>query len=247
MQATTRGERGPADSDPPVRPCTACGAENVRSATFCWRCLQRFETVPAPTGTGASRPGVAWPQPPPTTASANAHSVRRLVAIVLVLGVLVAVAYVGLRDPEASFPPSFAELERVESAQTELAAEVFRSASAVEGMEADVAFYGSDAGPVAALMWIRGPDAATGTSDEALEAFAAGFASSNNGSVTTSLRVDRTVAGIEYVCAPVTGAVPAGLCMWAEDDVSWVLFDVRPGTDLSGAEDLAVAAQSARP
>lgn len=246
MQVPTRGESGPAGSDPQVRPCAGCGAANDGSATFCWRCLRAFDAALAPVGTEAWPKVAARPLAPWNTVSVGALSLPRLAVIVLgALVVLLAIGYGGFRHPEISFPASFSGLERIGGAQTEVAAEVFRSASATGGMDADVAFYGSDADPVAALMWIRGPGTATDSPDEALEAFAAGFASSNNGSVATSLRVDRTVAGVEYVCAPVTGALPAGLCMWTEDGVSWVVLDVRPGTDLAGAESLAVAARNA--
>ena len=247
MQAPTTRDSG-AHPDPRVRSCSGCGAENASSATFCWRCFRVFDEVPTPAGALRSRPGATGARLPAGPGTATARSLPRLVAIVLVvLGAAAAIAYVGLREPGISFPSSFAALERIDGPQTDLAAEVFRSASEAGGMEADVAFYGTDGEPVAALMWIRGPDPAGGGSEEALEAFASGFASGNNGSVLTSSRIDRTVDGIDYVCAPVAGSLPAGLCLWAEDELFWVLLDVRPGTDLAGAEDLAVAARTAQP
>jgi len=245
MQAPTRPDRGSAGPDPQASTCTGCGAENASSSSFCWRCFRAFEALAAPAATVPSRREAAEPGLLGERASTRPSSLRWLTAIVVSLAAIAAVSYLSLRGSgTTSFPDSFAGLARIESAQTDLAAQVFRSSSETEGMDADMAFYGSEVDPVAALMWIRGAEAAPGGPDDAFEAFAAGFASGNNGSVATSLRVERTVDGIRYVCAPVTGALPAGLCMWEEDDVFWVLLDVRPG-GVSGVEELAVAARNA--
>jgi hypothetical protein len=99
--------------------------------------------------------------------------------------------------------------------------------------------------PVAALAWIRGPEQMPGGVDEAFDTFADGFTGGYGGTVVATERLERTVDGVEYVCAPVGGAVAAGLCMWHVGDVVWVLVDVRPGTTVAETKRLAVTAHDA--
>ena len=246
MQAPTTTEGGIGGHDPRVRSCASCGAENVLPATFCWRCFRVFETSGAPAAPWPSRPDLLPPRAVGNATRVRSRSVGQLAVVVAVtLGVVATIAYLSLRASEVSFPTSFGGLDRIEGTQTDLAADVFRASSEAAGMDADMAFYGSGADPVAALMWIRGAERTPGGPDEVFDAFADGFASGNNGTVVTGERDVQVVEGVTYVCAPVAGALPAAICLWEQDEVFWVLLDVRPGEGLSATRDLAVAARDA--
>jgi len=159
--------------------------------------------------------------------------------------VVAAVAFLGLRPDPVSFPESFAGLTRATDGQSEAAAASFRTASDADGLDADMAFYAEGVAPVAALAWIREPEQAPGGVDEVFDTFADGFTGGYGGTVVASERLERTMDGVEYVCAPVGGAVAAGLCMWRAGDVVWVLVDVRPGTTVVETKSLAVTAHDA--
>jgi len=243
MQAPTTSEGGLGGRDPQVRPCPACGAENTTSATFCWRCYGAFGSG-APQESAPTQP-VTWP-PAPRPAEESKRRTGTFGSIVAVaVGVVAAVAFVMLREPGVSFPERVAGLERASDAQSEAAAASFRAASEADGLEADMAFYAEGGIPVAALAWIRGYDGNAGGPDEAFDGFIEGFTSGYNGSVVTADRAERTVDGVAYVCAPVAAAVTAGICMWEDEDVFWVLMDVRPGVTIEQTEALAVTAHDA--
>ena len=246
MQAPTTTEGGLAGRDPQTPACSACGATSPPSATFCWRCYQAF-------GAGPGRPD-AWPPSPagPTTwqpesavRPRTSHIGRMAWVAMVVLGVAVAVAFVGLHPDPVTFPESFAGLTRATDGPSEAAAASFRTASDADGLDADMAFYAEGATPVTALAWIRAPEQTPSGVDEAFDTFADGFTGGYGGAVVASERLERTVDGVEYVCAPVGGAVAAGLCMWRVGDVVWVLVDVRPGTAVAETERLAVTAHDA--
>ncbi len=238
MQAPTTTDGGPGGRDPQVRACGACGAENTPAVSFCWRCYRPLEHPPA-----------GWPAPPTSTpvgAQGHASRLGRLASIVAVaVGVTAAAAFIVLRQPDPSFPHAIAGLERVSNAQTDAASDSFRAASEADGLDADMAFYGSGSVPEAALMWVRRAQGMVGGPSEAFDALAEGFTSGYNGTLETSGRTDHAIEGITYVCAPITGALGAAVCMWEEDDVFWVLLDVRPGARMGETNDLAVAARDA--
>lgn len=223
------------------------------SAAFCWRCYGAFQPVGSPSA-GPVQPS-AWPAQPsswppapaPTYPSTGAGPrFKPFGAVVAVaIGVIVAVSVVTHRQSAASFPDSLPGLERVSTAQTDAAAESLRAASEAHGLDADMAFYGSGSMPQAALMWVRGADETLAGPDEVFDTFAAGFTSGSSGTLVTSDRSERRVDGVTYVCAPVTGSLGAGLCMWQEDDLFWVLLDVRPGSGIDQTQDLAVAVRDA--
>lgn len=255
MQAPTTTQGGLAGRDPDERPCPGCGAENPRTAIFCWQCYRRFDPAPAPAGAPARAwppaPATAWP-PAPVPPGSVPHTTRSgsrlglLGAIVAVtLGVVAAIAFVTLREQPVSFPDSFGGMTRATDAVSEAGAESFRTQADADGLEADMAFYAQEGAPVAGLAWIRGADRIPGGATAGFDEFAEGFTSGSGGSVLPGAKVERAVDGITYVCAPVAGAVPAGLCLWQDEDVFWVLVDVRPGTTLRDAQRLAVAAQDA--
>lgn len=248
MQAPTTSDGGTAGRDPQQRTCPGCAAENPLAASFCWRCYRAFEPV------GVSR--VAWPSPPtrwppepmttPATADTSGSRIGVLAALVTItLGVVATIAFVALREPGVSFPDSVSGLERISTDQTEAAVDSLRAASEADGLDADMAFYGSGSMPEAALMWVRGAGSTPGGPSEAFDTFAEGFTSGYSGTLVTSGRTERTTDGVTYVCAPVTGSVGAGICMWEEEDVFWILLDVRPGARIGETNDLAVSAHEA--
>ena len=238
MQAPTTTDGGPSGSDPRARACAACGAENSPSASFCWRCYRPLE-----------HPPTGWPAPPTaisTDSRGRTSNLGRMASIAAVaVGVIAAAAFVVLRQSGPSFPQAISGLERVSNAQTDAAAGSFRAASEADGLDADMAFYGSGSVPEAVHMWIRGADGSVVGPSEAFDALAQGFTSGYNGTLEMSGRTDHAIQGITYVCAPITGALGAGICMWEEDDVFWVLLDVRPGSRIGETNDLAVAARNA--
>jgi hypothetical protein len=241
MQAPTTTDGGPDGRDPRARSCATCGAENTPSASFCWRCYRPLEHPPA-----------GWPAPPTATSTdprgrtSNLGRMGSIAAVAVgVIGVMAAAAFVILRQSGPTFPEAISGLERVSNTQTDAASGSFRAASEADGLDADMAFYGSGSVPEAALMWIRGADGTVGGPSEAFDTLAQGFTSGYNGTLEMSGRTDQAIAGITYVCAPITGALGAGICMWEEDDVFWVLLDVRPGSRIGETNDLAVAARDA--
>ncbi len=249
MQAPTTSEGGLDGRDPPVRPCPGCGAENPPSSTFCWRCYRAFE-IGAPVGARTPSPS-SWP-PAPAPPGPLGHVDRpgsRLgllgSIIAVTLGVVASIAFLTLREPSTSFPESFAGLERASDPQFETAAESFRAASQAQGLEGDMAFFAEGGVPVAALAWIRGAERTPDGTGEAFDGFTEGLTSGSNGSVVTSERVQRTIDGVTYVCAPLVGPVVAGICMWQDHDVFWILMDVRPGTTVVETRSLSVTAHAA--
>lgn len=247
MQAPIATEGGFDGRDPQVRPCPGCGAENPPTSTFCWRCYRAFELGVV---TAGRTPGPSnWPAapvPPGPFAKEQRPRLGLLGSIVAVtLGVVAVIAFMALREPGASFPDSFAGLERASDAQSEAAAESFRTASDAQGLDADMAFFAEAGVPVAALAWIRGVDQGSGGATEAFDTFTEGFTSGYNGSVVTTERAEHSTDGITYVCAPVVGPVTAGVCMWEDEDLFWVLMDVRPGTTVQDTRALSVSAHSA--
>jgi len=161
------------------------------------------------------------------------------------LGVVALLAFLTLREPGPSFPDTLADLERSSDPQAEAAARSFRTASSAQGLDADMTFFSDGGAPVAALAWIRGAEPTPGGAPEAFDAFTEGFTSGYNGSVVTTERAERTVEGISYVCAPIVGPVTAGICLWEDEDVFWVLMDVRPGTTIEQTRSLSVTAHAA--
>ena len=165
--------------------------------------------------------------------------------VAVTIGVVAGIVFVTLREPGVSFPETFAGLQRASDARSGAAAESFRTASEAQGLEADMAFFTEGGTPVAALAWIRGTERTSGGAAEAFDGFAEGFTSGYNGTVVTTERAERTVGGITYVCAPIVGPVSAGICLWEDGDVFWVLMDVRPGTTVGEARTLSVTAHDA--
>lgn len=259
MQAPTTPD-GPPAHTPDERTCSSCGAANGLTAAFCWQCYRPFGGYAAPPGLAGRPSSPVRPDGPyagslrsPTPSSPSAEpfpapdrtrGIGRIAAIVLITVGLIGGAYWFSSRPEAvAIPESFGGLNRVEDAQTEIVAEMFRSQVDETGIDGDLALYGEGL-PTAALIWIR--DASVPTTDAAFDAFAAGFDAGigQDASLDRSRRSNATVAGVTYVCAPVLGAAPGTICMWQDDAVFWLLFEFS-GEGHDAARSLAVAAHDA--
>ncbi len=196
----------------------------------------------APTRTEGDRGDVPVPLPPPPASRPPGLGARAAMAAATI-GVVAVVAATLLRLPDVELPGSFGGLTRTTDAVSEAAASSFRTASDARDLEADMGFYGSTGVPEVALAWIRG--SSPGGAASSFDGFTAGFTADSGGVVVTAERVERTLDGVLYVCAPVSGPVSAGICMWEDGDVSWILMDVRPGSTIAQARSLAVAAHDA--
>lgn len=245
MQAPTTNEGALDGHDP----CPACGAENPTTSTFCWRCYRAFETrAQAP---GRPPGSAAWP-PAPVPPAHLGHAgrpssrLRTLGSVVgVTIGVVAAIAFATLRSPGVAFPDTLGGLERASDARSGAASDSFRAAADSQDLDADMAFYTDGGVPVAALAWIRGVEDTPGGAGDVFDTFTEDFTSGYNGSVVTSPSAERSVDGTTYVCAPIVGPVAAGICMWRDEDVFWVLMDVRPGTSIEETRALSAAAHGA--
>lgn len=248
MQAPTTS--GAPAQEPGLRVCPGCGAVNGPTVGFCWQCYRAFNgsnaPVPPPPRTSAPR-GVAW-EPQPVLPPLPVRQERNIGAMagVLVLAVaLVAGVVVFLnRGPGVELPESFGGFSQVRGAQVQFLLDEFRAQADREGVDADMAFYGSGDIPSHALVWVE--DTTVPTTEDAFDAFATGF---NEGLGIGSL--DRTstqtslVDGVSYLCAPLSTTPPANICMWEGDGVFWILLDLSGSSTVGGTRDLAVTALDA--
>jgi hypothetical protein len=156
----------------------------------------------------------------------------------IVIAISAGVFVVRNQAPNASLPDSFGGLSRIRNAQIDQGVELFRSMAETEGVSADMGVYGVGA-PSAALVWVTGVVAPSG--DDFAE-FADGFNTGlGTGSLDQSRRTSAVVGGVTYECAPVVGTPPGSVCMWEQDDVFWIVFELS-GATMGAAQDLAVAA-----
>ena len=261
MQAPTTPSGSPAPQ-PGDRTCPNCGAPSGLTAAFCWQCHQPFGAHQTPPGLAGSPPDPgSWtpgiPAAPPAwtltpgplvTPTRRRGGVGRIVGVVLVTLVSIGIvtSWVG-RDGSVTFPEQVGHLRLTENAQTGFVAETFHRQLDTMGVEGDIAMYGAGL-PTAALFWIR--DASTPTTDAAFDEFARGFDSGIGapGSLEGSRKTVETIDGVTYVCAPVVSDVSGTICMWQDQEVFWVLFDISGGSFeagkalAKGAHDAASAA-----
>lgn len=263
MQAPT-APSGPPIQEPGERACPSCGASNGPLAAFCWQCYRQFAPngaapgSPGPVGyaqrTGPAPTGLRGPGYPPVYAPAPTPSPfpeptprRGLAGMVGVLVFVVAVAagvFVFLKDaPDPELPASLGGLPRVSGPQVDAGVEMFRSAAEAEGVSADMAIYGSEVAPTAALVWVTG--VATPMDDGGFREFADGFNTGlGTGSLDETGRTTNVVDGVTFDCVPIVGTPPGSMCMWEEDGVFWLVFQLAGG-DVGAAQDLAVSAHQA--
>jgi hypothetical protein len=144
------------------------------------------------------------------------------------------------RGTTVSMPDGFGGLTRIQNEQTALAVDAFEQQTQTMGIQGEMAVYGSGT-PTALLVWIR--DASVPAIDEAFERFAGGFDAGigTDGSIDASKKTSHLIEGATYLCAPVLGVAPGTICMWQDDQVYWILFDLSASPQAAG-QDLAVAA-----
>ena len=147
------------------------------------------------------------------------------------------------RGATVSMPDGFGGLTRIQNEQTALAVDAFEQETETMGIQGEMALYGSET-PSAALVWIR--DAGIPALDEAFEQFAGGFEAGigSDGSIDAARKTSDLVGGVTYLCAPVAGVAPGTICMWQDDEVYWILFDLS-GAPQAAGQDLAVVAHDA--
>ncbi len=238
MQAPSTPSGVPAQQ-PDERPCPGCGASNGPLAAFCWQCYRPFGAHPGADAMPASPvPGVYAPAP------ARRGLVTMVGVVLVTLAVVGGAVFLFTRGSGVELPESFGGLTRVTGSEAEAVSTEFRTAAEAEGLEGDIAIYGSGPVPSAALIWIG--NAPVPSTEAAFEEFAAGFNEGigTGGALVPGSQVGKVVDGVEYVCASVVSNVPGGLCMWQEDDVFYLLFDLS-GRALKDSRALAVTAHVA--
>lgn len=250
MQAPTTPSGAPA-KEPGQRACPGCGAANGAVAAFCWQCYRPFgmamqqESAPPIYRQAGLRGAVTEASvvsAPPTRPGRSITGV----AVSIVVSVAIAAGlwfFLGRGGPDVELPQGFGGLTKVEGAQADLAREEFLAEAEREGGEGDVGLYGTAGVPSAALIWVI--DGTVSSTEEAFEAFAAGANSVVAGSIDPTRRSSELVEGVQYVCASVGSAPPVNICMWAQDDVYWILADMSGTVRPADSRDLAVAAHDA--
>lgn len=248
MQAPTTP--GSAPADPGLRVCPQCGAVNGPTNAFCWQCYRQFNgtagsaaaaSVAAPGLRGAVFEPRPLPAPVPETPRWNLGAVAAVIvtAAVLVAGVVVFVN----RSADVQFPERFGGLAQADNPQVAAFLDVFHQEVERQGIQGDMAFYGNGAFPTVALVWVKDPT--VHSTDAAWDAFAQGFNEGlPAGSLDAGRRTSELVAGVTYVCAPVSATPPSNICLWEDDQVFWILVDLSGATQ-RGTQDLAVTAHDA--
>jgi hypothetical protein len=164
-----------------------------------------------------------------------------MAGVLLFVAAVAAGVFLFLKDaPDPALPATLGGLPRVTGPQVDAGVEMFRSAAEAEGVSADMAVYGSAGAPSAALVWVTG--VATPMDDEGFREFADGFNTGlGTGSLDETRRSTTVVDGVTFDCTPVVGNPPGSMCMWQEDGVFWLVFQLSGG-DVGAAQDLALAA-----
>jgi hypothetical protein len=257
VQAPTTPAGSPAQQ-PGERTCPSCGASNGALAAFCWQCYQQFgahvasygRSRPGSSTRGAAVPGRGLPGATLDRASTPLPQQRSGSRLGTPAGVVLAIVTIALvvffllqRAPSVALPASFGGLTRIQNEQVEAALDAFRTEADDQGFTTDMGVYGTGGVPTAALAWVTGADAPS--TDDAFDEFAGGFNEGlGTGSLDEGRRTREVVEGVTYVCAPILGTPTASLCMWQENDVFWVLFDLS-GSDMDATRDLVLAVHSA--
>jgi hypothetical protein len=187
------------------------------------------------------RGAVALPVPTPFPQQRERALGAKAGALLVSLAVAAGVFFFMNRGPGAAeLPQAFGGLTTITDPQVQAAVDAFRAEADGGGFQTDMGLYGSGGVPTAALVWVVDPSVPT--PDEAFTEFAGGFNDGlGTGSLDESRRTTETVGGVDYVCAPIVGSPPANICLWEDDEVFWVLFDLS-GSQMVGTRGLAVAA-----
>lgn len=246
MQAPTTPNGSTAAREPGGRSCPSCGVGNGMEAAFCWQCFRPFSAGRSgaydPNAATGVRGGVPGTQPATLPLPQRRSATARIGAAVIAVAVVAGAGLFFLnRGSGAALPASFGGMAQVEGPDVDQAVELFDEQVEAQGFQADIALYGSNGTPAAALFWaVDG----SGTSmdqafDEFTGGFSAGLGSAGYSGVTTSSEV---VGGVRYLCASM-GTLSTGMCMWTRDDVFWVLIELTPS--VQGPLELAVTAHDA--
>lgn len=232
------------------RTCPDCNAGNPLTAEFCWQCFARLQVPAGPMGSqawsrrpgfpGADMPPTSFPAPPQPT---GGSTLRRL-GVALLSAVVAAAAGWFVVDQfggaTPTLPETLAGSPRFESAEVTQALEVFHAGMESQGIEGDMAFYGTGA-PQSLLAWFHDPSKTD--PDFAFSEFSTGFGLGGGSGIGEPSK--DTLDGTEYLCAPISGVIPGGVCMWQDDEIYWFVFNFQPGLGLSSTQDLAVQAHQA--
>jgi hypothetical protein len=196
-------------------------------------------------GAPGGRPvGTAYAPAPATesfTPSKPARSIAGMIGVLVFVVAIAAGVFVFMNKPSApTLPQSVAGLTKITDPAIDQTVEMFRSMAESQGVQADIGLYGSAGLPSAALIWVTGAEAPT--DGAAFTEFAEGFNTGlGTGTLDQARRTTETVDGITIECAPVVGEPPGSMCLWQEDDVFWMVFELSGGASSGSARDLAVA------
>ena len=189
-----------------------------------------------------SVPGMVTP-PPRTKRSPSVTLVAIVVAILVISAAILASARLLGGSKKAMLPDSVGAFQTISSANVQQAIDAFHNQASQNGLEADLAVYGSGSTPRILLAWIR--DATVTDPDTALTAFASGFAQGFGGSIAMDQKQTQTIEGVAFVCAPITGSTQAAICLWRQREVFYILFDPESGGNLDATLGLSVTAHRA--
>lgn len=224
--------------------CPSCGAENPRSAGFCWQCYTSFTQTPAgdaATLAGVSttaffRPGVStapsMPLPPAPPALARplagpSKAARVAVAVVASLAAVFGVRLLLHNSP--SLPDSLNGQPRMTTQEVKDFERQMVEDGKSSNLDVAAAGYGTGATPSFLVMLINGR--AIESTDELFDRFVAGLA-------TGGATVDRTGTqsgardGTDYRCVPVNALQrQAAACMWRDDETVGIVLNLDAGVD----------------
>jgi hypothetical protein len=224
--AATAVDPAPAPPQPADhrRSCSSCGAENLASASLCWRCQSPFTARPpgAPLAPSSYPPLVA----PSVPGSSRERSVGFLVGIAVLVAAVAVGALWGWQfltrpeeepeSPKLQLPARMAGMDRLYIRRFEREIDRLKEEAARFGYTADAALYGTVGAPSFMVMVIDDVPGDQETEDSIFQAFAEEFASGGElrvdlGSVEVTQQGDVTLR-----CARVAGGPKMSVCMWVD-------------------------------
>ena len=215
--------------------CPSCGAENPRSAGFCWQCYTSFTRTPADVATTAFfRPGmsVAPSLPPPPAMPAQASSGPSKFARIAVVVVASLAAIFGVRflfHKSLSLPDSLNGQPRMTTQEVKNFEQQMVEEGKSSNLDVAAAAYGSGATPSFLVLLVQGR--AIESTDELFNRFVDGMAS---GGATVDRSATQTGErdGTDYRCVPVTAPQgQAAACMWRDDGSVGIVLELDAGVD----------------
>ena len=208
------------------RACASCGSENSSDASFCWRCLVPFPTLPPPPGAVPPAPSTTWP-PRPTEATPPVKSSRLVVAIVSAVAAIV--GYVGvqyLMGPSLSLPGSLAGSERLTDRESQRFEDYLIEQGERYGIDVQGGVYGGALGPEFFVILVNG--ATIETTDQLFDALLLGFSQAGAVIDHPSAASGRRGA-TDYRCVGANAeGETAVACMWRDADTVGIVLEM-PG------------------